>query len=737
MWKGGKKEKLIPTGVGICFVIFLTAFLYYSPPTFGELLRNLQNLSYDLLLRLEYRPVKENTPIVIVDIDDSSIEEVGRWPWDRKKLSEMIGALYEKEPSVVVLDIIFPDKEENVLDILSREYQTLDVENPIEALPDLEELKKQLDYDRLFAKSLSLGSSVLGFAFTREGEPVGKLPKPLFKVPEDAEEAALIPSLPNYLANLPVLQDAAKSGGFINVMPDPDGVIRYAPLLLAYKEGIYASLALSTVMLHLGYPKASILVGDYKDGKAIEGLQLGEKVIPTDATGRILIPFRGPSFSVPYVSAADVLKKRVPEEILKGKIIFIGSSATALGDIVPSASAPSFVGVEVHAHIASGILEEYLPYKPTWEKGVRIGVIFICGLILAISLPYLGPIFSSVLTAFLIGLVIFAHKILWKEYAIAVSVVSPIFSILFLYVFNEMCGYLIEGRKKKILRSVFGQYVPPECIDTMLETSGNFGLEGELKELTILFTDIRKFTTISEGLSATELKNLLNDFLTPMTEVIFEKKGTIDKYVGDAIMAFWGAPLENPAHFTCAVEAAFSMQNKVEELNKRLEGKKIPRIEIGIGINTGSVSVGDMGSKYRRAYTVLGDPVNLASRLESLTKIYRTKIIVGEKTYNQTKDIFTYRFLDKVRVKGKEAVVNIFEPLCKKGEENQDLKATLDAHQKGIDAYFQRRWDEALSIFEGLKRNDPLYEVYMQRIESYKNNPPPEGWDGAYDFLVK
>jgi adenylate cyclase len=467
---------------------------------------------------------------------------------------------------------------------------------------------------------------------------------------------------------------------------------------------------------------------------------LGNTNIPTDPWGRILIPFRGPPYTIPYISAVDVFKGVVPKEAIQNKLVFIGSSATAVGDLAATSIAPIFAGIEIHAQTASGILDDYLPYKPAWGKGASIGLILVLGLILALTLPFLGPLVSTLVTFAIILLLLALDHHFWKKYGLDMSVIYPIFSLLVIYVLNEVFGYIFGSRRRKEMKSVFGQYVPPECIDSMLQKSGDFGLEGETKDLSVLFADIRGFTTISEGMSATDLKVFLNSYLGHMTEIIFEMKGTIDKYVGDMIMAFWGAPVNDPQHPEHAVLTAFEMQKRLDTVNQEFHKDNLPEIRIGIGINSGTMNVGDMGSKFRRAYTVLGDAVNLGSRLESITKYYHVKILVGENTYEKTKHLIVYRQIDRVKVKGKLTGINIYEPIGVKGAIGNEILSNLEIHKRALDAYTQKRWDEAETLFKQLKEvelNKELYDLYLSRISEYKVNPPPEDWDGTYTLDSK
>lgn len=740
--EGRKSELAAPIFLGGAFIIFLSLLLYWSPPPVEKTLIYFENSAYDFLLRYFYKPVSKEVPIAIVDIDDKSLQEVGRWPWSRKTLGVVVSLLYEMGAKVVALDMIFPDLEKNLADRIQEEIKEKEKEKEkADALArELEKIRSKLDYDAFFAQELAKGESILGFVLKSQEGKEGALPEPLFTMTPFMEESFLIPDNKGYLSNLPILQDSAKGGGFINATPGRDGIIRYAPMLLRIGNLVYGSLSLIAAREFLGNPEIRIKSASYGKREVLEGIFLNDISIPTDPYGRSLIPFRGPPYSISHISAADILKGAVSREKIENRLIFIGSTATALGDLVSTAMAPVFSGVEIHAQIASGILDGYLPYKPAWSRGASIVCLLILGLLLALLLPFLGPVFATFLTLFFIGGLIVVDRLIWAKWKVVFPIVYPITSFLLLYVLNEVYGYVFEGRRRKEMRMVFGQYVPPERIDAMIHQKEDFGLEGETKELSVLFSDIRGFTHIAEGLSAKELKGLLNDYLTPMTEAIFTTKGTIDKYVGDLIMAFWGAPIEDAEHALHAVEAAFEMQKRLDLFNQKRIGEKALRVEAGIGINTGNMDVGDMGSKFRRAYTVLGDSVNFASRLEGLTKFYPVKILVGEKTYEATKGHFLYRLIDYVVVKGKKEGIKIYEPLGKKGELKGSIDERLKKHEEAFNAYFAQNWEKAISLFKELKEKDPnkkLYDFYLARIEEFKKTPPEEGWSGAYFFDAK
>lgn len=731
-----EKIKLIPILIGVAFVFVFAFFLYTSSHPRGSLIAFLEEGAYDFQIKHLYRPVSKDVPITIVDIDDQSLLEEGRWPWPRKKLAALVSKLYGLGATVVAFDIAFPEKENNLAEEVAKE---LHLSGPAES--EIMQKKELFDFDGMFAKSLKEGNSILGFVFKKNGASSGILPPPLLTLNPETAQSIFITEMNTYLGNIPLFQEASKGGAFINASPDSDGVSRYSPLVLRYGNDIFPSLALEAVKQYLLYNNPQLILRNYGDSIVMEGIRLGNLSIPTDPYGRILIPFRGPPYSIPYISASDVMKGAAERKSIAGKLVFIGTSATGMGDLLATAIAPVYAGVEIHADVASGILDEYLPSKPAWGKGVSILLVLILGLGFAILLPYMGPIESTLLTFSVCGGLYFGLVVMWIKQQLVLSAVFPMITLGILYLFNLVWGYLFEKKKKRAILSIFGEYVPSEFVNQILKKGGRFSLEGETKELTVLFADIRNFTSISETMNANQLKELLNEYLTPMTRIIFEHKGTIDKYVGDMIMAFWGAPIEDPQNAFDAVVSALDMQKNLKELNQVFQKDHKAEIQIGIGINTGLMNVGDMGSKFRRAYTVIGDAVNLASRLEGISKYYHAGIVVGEETFKQTEKQIAYRKLDKVRVKGKGKAINIYEPLCILGQCDSDTLKYNSLHNQAIDNYFQQKWDESEKIFQELLKIDPphknLYEIYLERIDHFRKSPPGIDWDCVFVFDTK
>lgn len=733
-------SKRIPVFFGLLLTVFALWVLMTPNHFVRNMMERFDNLGYDLQL-MTYLVTKKPQPspiVAIIDIDDKSLAAEGQWPWPRRKMAELVDALKAQGAAVIAFDTLFPEKQNNALDQLIdtlTEHQVMS-----ETLKnELGQYMPLFDDDVVFAKSLSETNAVLGISFTPRKSTQNKLPPPMVTLPSEGADALAITSAPGYISNYTPLEEAAKQAGFINIIPDKDGIIRHVPILISYEHQVYPSLALQAVIQFLG-GRPELIAPMYADKKMLEGVRLGSTLIPTDATGQSLIPFIGKSYTFPYYSATDVLNGKLPKEALMGKILFVGTSATGLGDLKATSIQNPFPGVEIQATVASGILNDEFSYRPAWTYGANVTLTFFLGLIAAFLFPRLGPKTLGVTMLVLPTGLLFANNWLWIHTGYILSFLVPVALVVAIAIFNVLYGYLFESRRREHLKTMFGQYVPAKHIDEMLKSENkNFGLRGEDRDMSVLFADIRSFTTISEGLSATRLVELLNTFFTPMTEIIFSNQGTIDKYVGDLIMAFWGAPLQDADHAKHAIRSALMMLKKVDAMQPLLREHGWPAIHIGIGINSGLMSVGDMGSQYRRNYTVLGDAVNLASRVESLTKFYGVNLIVTESTRKNQTD-FIFRHLDKVKVKGKNEGVVIYEVIGFASDATQANLDELAQYHEAVNAYTQQQWDTAETIFKSLQQTTPeriLYQHYLDRIHTYRTTPPPNDWDGVYTHTSK
>lgn len=727
------RDKLIPIIAGILF-IFIAIWMSITDfrPVHSVLLR-LDSLVYDLTLKpVLQRPISSEIPILIIDLDEKSLRAEGRWPWPRNKIATLVEKLQAAGVVVIAFDMTFTKPEANIAEAIQYHLQQHSPEK-VGLAESIAEISQKFDNDAILADALSKGDIALGVVFNNEKpNPEGALPPPIIRLGENVRDNFVITTLHNYRGNLPMLQQAAGYAGFITTIPDNDGVLRRTPLVIRYNNDIYPSLALETARLYLLEDNIQLHIAQIHDIKVVESVRVGKDlIVATDATGQILIPYHGPGGSFPYVSATDVLHDNFDPKQLEGSIVFIGTTALGLADLIATPVDNVYPGVEAHANVTSGILNKYFIYTPDWAAGAEILAIIILGLTLPIIFAYLSAIILTLSTIGLLTLLFSANLWLLQSTGIVLSPVLPAITILALATIDMIYGFLFETRRRQELKHMFGQYVPPAHVDEMSKQHGDFGFSGETREMTVLFADIRNFTGFSEHLSAVEVKELLNRFFTPMTQAIFNNDGTIDKYVGDMVMAFWGAPLEEPEHAKLSINTAFDMIKATQQLNIEFAKNGLPEINIGVGINTGIMNVGDMGSTFRRSYTVIGDAVNLASRMEGLTKYYGVNIVVSEDTALEQKD-FVFRKLDRVAVKGKTQAVKVFQPMCIKEALTNTMQETLNIYHKGLEHYFNQNWNEAGNIFDTLNKQDAqtLYKLYLDRINAFKKTPPPKDWDG-------
>lgn len=691
---------------------------------------------YDLKIRL-FRAQGVDERVAIVDIDERSLREVGRWPWSRDKTAALTRTLFEQYGVAAVgFDVVFAEPDASSgLPVLDRLAQTA-LAGEEGFLSAYARLRPKLDYDAQLAAALATGPTVLGYYFGLPGETerVGTLPRPVMACGELHRQGVSPPRLDGYHANLRQLQEQAYGAGFFNAQSDFDGVIRRMPVLIEHAGQCYGALALLTAQAAMGSQQVRVRPAS---GWRPPALDLEGLAIPLDAQARTLIPYRVPG-AYRYISAVDVLNGAAPAADLEGRVVLIGSTAPGIMDLRVTPTEKAFPGVEIHASIISGILDGTLPWEPVGLRHYEAGLVLALGLVLAAVLPLLAPLSAAALTLILAAVLVGADLYAWATLHMQIPVAASLLTVIGLFVLNMSYGFFVEARAKAQITRLFGQYVPPELVDEMAKDPARYSLRGESRVMTVLFSDIRDFTTISEALEAAQLAEMLNVYLTHMTRLIQARKGTIDKYIGDAIMAFWGAPMSNEQHARDAVLTALAMQASLAELNPILQARGWPAVRIGVGVNTGRMSVGNMGSEFRMAYTVMADAVNLASRLEGLTKQYGVGILVGEATRAACPDL-SFMFVDRVRVKGKAQPVSIYEPLGLTAELSADRLAAAQAFEAAVQDYHARRWEEAEKRLLALHQRQALklYEIYLERIAHFRTHPPPEDWDGVFTFTTK
>jgi adenylate cyclase len=731
-----KKSRRTATGLGVLLMLFVLALEYGSIPGMKDLFQRLELFVYNQRMQAHVpNQVAPDGRIVIVDIDESSLHEIGRWPWSRRTIGELITKLHQAGAVVVALDMLLAEPERNP----AQEFAS--------RLPDTAQytrVKKEaillaplLDADSALADTIRHSEVILGYVFDpARNEVTGELPLPLPLTNPQLVPQLALPTMAGYTGSVPLLQQATSSGGFFSLFPDIDGVVRRVPLFSRYEDQLYPSLALETVRRYLFLQQGTLLTKPINGKEYVEFLRFDDALlISTDKAGQMLVPYRGPQRSFPYLSAATVLRGDSSPKQLAGAIVLIGTTAAGLFDMRATPIDPVYPGVEVHANLIAAMLDNRYLVIPSWAKGANLMLSLLPGLLLILLLPRLSVAWLVLVSSFSTALIIGVTEWFWANEGLVLNLAGPLLLITLLVVGNLAWGFFFESLTRLRMKGIFGQYVPSELVEEMSERPDEYDTEGRARELTVLFSDIRSFTTISESLPADELKRYLNRFFTPMTRIIFNHHGTIDKYVGDMVMAFWGAPVDDPQHAVHAIEAALAMQIEVERLKHEFAALGWQPANIGIGINSGVMSVGDMGSEYRRSYTVLGDAVNLGSRLEGTTKYYGVGLIIGERTRELAGELFLYRDLDRIQVKGKAQAVQIFQPVCHRDKANVELLQEIEMLDQAQDAYRNRRWDEADGLFADLQEMQPglvLYSIYRQRIGELREQTLDADWHGVY-----
>jgi len=576
-----------------------------------------------------------------------------------------------------------------------------------------------------------------------EPESSGVLPEPIIGVDVIAELEVPFVTAKGFTGSLRELQENAVAGGFFDSpLIDADGVFRRSPLVQRYRGQLYPSLGLATALVALGSPPVGLEFAANASGTLrgvdLESFRLGDRQIPVSEQGAVFIPFRGPQESFRFIPAHEVLDGTAPRELLEGRIALLGASAAGLLDLRSTPVGQRYIGVEVHANIVAGLIDGNIRHQPAYSDGLELSLLVVIALLTALLLPRLSPAGAFFGAAALIAALLAFNLWMWSSAMLVLPVASLLLYTLLVTFLQMSYGFFIEQRNKRHLSQIFGQYIPPRLVQEIDESGAEVSLEGETREMSVLFSDVRSFTSISEGLDARELTQMMNEFLTPFTGAIQDHRGTIDKYMGDCVMAFWGAPLADEAHASHAIRSAFDMLAAVETLDEPFSQKGWPSIRVGVGIASGDMNVGNMGSEFRVAYTVMGDTVNLGSRLEGLTKQYGVDIIVNDRTCQLAPE-FAYRELDLVRVKGKQEPVAIFEPLGLRDEFAEKVAAELAEYHEALAAYRAKDWRKAVSLLENLTDQSDalLYTVYMDRIAQFMESPPPADWDGVFDHLSK
>ena len=714
-------------------LIYVQTILEYPP----EWLRRLDFIYYDL--RFSAMPLQRSDSdhkVVVLDIDDQSIQTEGRWPWPRQKLAELTESAFDAGAIVVSFDVVFAEPQPNIVSTLLSKMDNPSLEQELAAF------YSQFDGDQQLADAMAMGDTVLGYFTTRNASyQHNELPLPLISLTEDVAQAFVSYQEEGHTNNLPLFQEVAARSGYVTAFPDSDGAVRRSPLMIRFGDELYPSLALSSVLAYMLVEEApEVKIETYGPLRAVRAVKIAEHWINTDINMNVMVPYRGGPFSFPYVSATKLINgDEEARSIIEGAIVLVGTSAAGLYDLRSTPVSEVYPGVEVHANLIDGMLTGEIPYRPDWEKGASFIFLSLFGLLFSFIFPRVSPMILLTLGVSSLALALGVNNYLWMYERMELPIASQLILILATMMIAMSQGFLSEAATRQRIKSIFDQYVPPQHVSTMLLDPDSINLDGETRDMTIFFMDIRDFTSISETLDAVRLKEFLSQVFTPVTQCIFDHQGTIDKYVGDMVMAFWGAPLNDVNHHENAVRAAMEVSRVMHQLRLTMKEKGFPEAYVGIGLNSGVVNVGDMGSEIRRAYTVIGDPVNLASRIEGMTKFYGLELLVGESTFTPLADQFLWREVDLIQAKGKEEAVAIYTPLMDVNEVDQGLFEEEEMYRKARTAYLNQQWDEAEQIFKTLYalRNERLFDIYLDRIAEYRINHPDKDWQGVYRHLSK
>ena len=731
-------------GVGLLVLVLMLAHAtgWWRLASIEALDRSL----YDIALRITM-PGTIDPRIAIVDIDEKSLSEIGRWPWRRDRMATLVNRLFETyQIRQLGFDIVMAEADE------SSGLKTLDALATGEFAGDaryqesLEKLRPSLDYDGLFAASLRNRPVILGYYLSNAGISTGALPAPAIPAPLlDGHEGA-ITRWRNHGGNLPALQKAALDAGHFNPIIDPDGSVRRVPLIVEHGGAYYEAFSLAMLRAYFNNARIEPVLSGAPGAadSVMEGLQLVDergvlRTVALDDNAAAWIPYRGPERSFAYVSAADVLAGRLPADALRGKIIIIGTTAPGLRDLRTTPVGEVYPGMEVHANLISGVLDARVKQRPGYVVAIEALMLLLIGLAMIFLFRWTAPGLVSIKTVLLTAAVIGATLLAFEQAHLILPLGATLVLMTVLFIWNMSFGYFVEARAKLQITQRFGQYVPPELVQKMIADPSRYSMDSRRADLTVLFSDVRGFTEISEGLEPEALAAVMNEYLGAMTAVIRRHGGTLDKYIGDAIVAFWGAPVDDVEHARHAVLAALDMQTALVELNRHFATKGWPKFQIGIGLNSGSMTVGDMGSNVRLAYTVMGDAVNLGARLEAKTKDYGVGIMVGEATHAVAKGI-VFRELDRVQVKGKEQAVRVYEAIGREEDVTPAASAELSQWTAALAHYLKQEWDQAgalLSVLQAAHPQSRLYPLYAERITAFRAAPPGPDWIGVTRFVTK
>lgn len=697
-----KRTSLSLLGITLLLSFFFAGMRLWAP-YYLELLE-LRAIDFRLQAR---GPVQAGDEVAIVAVDEKSLRERGRWPWPRSHLATLISQISALEPAVIALDIVFAEPDPTHDAALTEAIR----------LSGKVVLGYFLDFSQEVTTSAASAPVVSEYNMVREK-------------PGEVAGTHQLRVAPHLVANLPLISSVTRRAGFFNFVPDVDGIYRRVPLAVRYQDKILTPLSLEALRLYLRNPLLAITL----QGDKVASITVAGTALPTDEGGETWINYAGPAHSFPHYSATDVMEGKIEAEQIRGKIVLIGTTATGTFDARATPFDPFFPGVEIHANVIDNVLHDRFLIRPGWVITADMVATLTLGLFLGVALLWIKGVWGGVLYGGMLGAYLFGSQRFFVQSGVPLSIAYPLLSLSSVYLSVTLFHYLTEERAKRRTRDAFSLYLHPEVARMVSEDPALLRLGGEKRELTVMFTDIRGFTSISEALDPEVLVEFLNEYLGAMTDIVFVHGGLLDKYIGDAVMALWGAPLPMHDHAVRACQTALDMMDKLQDLRTAWEQKGLPPLDIGVGINTGPMVVGNMGSSRRFNYTVMGDHVNLSSRLEGLNKFYGTRILLSQYTQAQVGKEFLLREIDSVRVKGKKQPVVISELLART-DRADGLRPFLTGFTEALQAYKERRWEQALSLFSQFARTYPEdrpTQIYLERCQLLLAEPPSLDWDGVF-----
>ncbi len=705
----------------------------------GALVQRLRLLVFDAYQQIEPRPYADY-PVRIVDIDEASLEAVGQWPWPRIVLADLVDVLRRQQVAAIGFDVIMaePDRTSpaNMIALWQRFPGTDELVGQIGILPDP---------DKVFADALVSVPSIGAYAFSDASDGAVPPPPAGFSFTGD-DPLGFVRNYEGATPIVPALQEAFDGYGFVDFEPELDGIVRRVPLLAALDGTLYPSFAAETlrvVQAARSYTvRSSGGSGETSFGArtGIAQVKIGDFAVDTDWSGALLLYDSG-TRAERFISALDLLEGRADAAVLQGDVVLIGSTAAALRDIRATPLSPGMAGVEVQAQLVEQMISGQFLFRPDWAKGAELIFLAIIGILLIVAIRQAG-VAAGALVA--LGIAAISIGISWGAFHYErwlVDPISPLLAALAVYLAGSLLGYMRTEADRRRNRLVLAQYLPPRLVERYARDMGALRLGGETRELSILFADIRGFTAIAERLAPEALTRLVNGFLTPMTRIVQEETGgTVDKYIGDAMMAFWNAPEDDPDHANHALAAAQAMRAELARLNERWAaeaqavGTSFENLRIGIGLNTGRCSVGNFGSDQRFGYSAIGDAVNLASRLEGLSRLYGVDVVVGETTARAASG-FPLVGIDRVRVKGRTTPETVYA-LLDATQTQESPVCLLAAFDEFFTVYYAADWAKALESLGRLRTLGPslfsLFDLYERRIRANRSMPPPADWDGVF-----